>query len=72
MKEVLSSGAEAEMGCTLAKLQERLSTLYGPHQMGHMQDATTITTDYSTDTGISDATVKQRQSKAINMHFYSV
>jgi hypothetical protein len=37
--------------------------------MGHPQNATTISTDNSTATGKSNSTVKQRRSKAINMHY---
>jgi hypothetical protein len=38
--------------------------------MGHPQPATPIITSNSTASGIANGMVKQKESKAINMHFY--
>jgi hypothetical protein len=40
--------------------------------MGHPQNTTTITTDKATAAGISNVTVKQYHSKAIDMQHYCV
>ena len=40
------------------------------HEMGHPQPATPIQVDNSTANGFTNDTIKQRQSKAIDMRFY--
>jgi hypothetical protein len=70
MKVVLSSAAEAELGALFfnGKDAETLRTTL--IDMGHAQGATPMQTDNSCAAGISNNTVKQHRSKAIDMRFY--
>jgi hypothetical protein len=72
MKEVLSSAAEAELGALFHNSKEACPLQIALTEMGHPQHATSLSTDNSTATGISNRTVKQRRSKAIDMRFYRV
>jgi hypothetical protein len=72
MKKVLLSAAEAELGALFHNSYEAYPLGTALSKMGHLQDTTTITTENSTAAGITNATVKQRQSQAINMRFYWV
>jgi hypothetical protein len=72
MKELLSSAAEAELGALFHNSKEACALQTTLTKMDHPQNATTITTSNSTAAGISNSTVKQRRSKAINMRYYWV
>ena len=68
---VLSSATEAELGALFynAKDAAWLCTTLA-NLAGHPQPPTPIQTDNACATGILNDTVKQRRSKAIDMHFY--
>jgi hypothetical protein len=70
MKQVLASAAEAEMGGLFFKGQEATTIRTILIEMGYPQPPTPLQTDNNTAAGISNSTVKQRCSKAINMRFY--
>jgi hypothetical protein len=70
MKEVLSSAADAELGALFHNSKEACPLQIALTKMGHPQHATSLSTDNSTAAGISNSTVKQRRSKAINMQYY--
>jgi len=72
MKEVLSSAAEAELGALFHNAKEACPLQIALTEMGHPQNATSLSTDNSTAAGISNSTVKQCRSKAIDMSFYWV
>jgi hypothetical protein len=70
MCKVLSSAAEAELGALFHNGKEACPLRIALSDMGHPQPATPIATDNSTATGIANDTIKQKQSKAIDMRFY--
>jgi hypothetical protein len=70
MKEVLSSAAEAELGALFHNCKEACPLQIALTEMGHPQYATSLSTDNSTAAGISNSTVKQCRSKAIDMQYY--
>jgi hypothetical protein len=71
MREVVSSAAEAELAVLFHNGKEVCPLLrITLEELGHLQPATPIQTDKSTASGIANATVKQKRSKAIHMRFY--
>ena len=70
MREVLSSAAEAELGALYHNGKEACPIRITLEELGHPQPPTPIHTDNSTASGIANDTVKQKRSKAIDMHFY--
>jgi hypothetical protein len=72
MKEVLSSAAKAELGALFHNSKEACPLQIALTEMGHPQNAITLSTDNSTAAGIFTNTVKQRRSKAIDLRYYWV
>jgi hypothetical protein len=70
MKMVVASAAEAEFGALFFNRQEATTLCTTLLKLGHPQPATPMQTDNITAAGIANDTVKQRRSKAVNMHFY--
>jgi hypothetical protein len=70
MKNVLSSATEAEVGAAYTNAQEACPLRQTLLDLGHPQPPTPIRTDNETAKGILTSTVKQKQSKAIEMRFY--
>jgi hypothetical protein len=70
MKSVLSSATEAELGALFFNAKDAVELRTTLEAMGHPQQATPIQTDNECASGIVNDTVKQRQSKAIDMRFY--
>jgi hypothetical protein len=70
MKEVVSSAVEAELAGLLHNAKEVCPMRITLEELGHPQPPTPIQTDNSTACGIINDTVKQRQSKVIDMQFY--
>jgi hypothetical protein len=70
MREVLASAAEAELAALFHNGREACPLRTTLEELGHAQPATPIQTDNSTAAGIANDTVKQKRSKAIDMHFY--
>ena len=70
MREVLSSAAEAELAALFHNGKEACPIRITLEELGHPQPATPLQTDNSTASGISNDTVKQKRSKAIDMRFY--
>jgi predicted transposase YdaD len=70
MKQVLASAVEAEMGSLFFNGQEATTICTILIEMGYPQPPTPLQTDNNTAAGISNSTVKQRRSKAIDMRFY--
>jgi hypothetical protein len=70
MKEVLSSAAKAELGALFHNSKEACPLQTALIKMGHPQNPTTLFTNNSTAARISNSTVKQRRSKAINIQYY--
>ena len=70
MREVLSSAAEAELGAVFHNGKEACPLRIALEELGHPQPATPMATDNDTASRIATDTVKQKRSKAIDMHFY--
>jgi hypothetical protein len=66
----MSSAAEAEIGAVFisAKVGAVLRTTF--EQLGHKHPPTPMETDNTTATGYSNGTLKQKRTKAMDMHFY--
>ena len=69
IKNVMASAAEAEIGSLFMNAQDAVPLRNCLIDLGHPQPATPLTTDNSTARGIIRGTMKQRQSKAIDMRF---
>ena len=62
--------AEAKIGAAYIKIQEAIPICTLLLELGHPQPATLIQVDNSTVVGFVNDTIKQKQSKAIDMRFY--
>jgi hypothetical protein len=71
MKKVLASAAEAKMG-GFYNCQEAMTICTILDKMRYLQPPTPVQTDNYMAAGISNSTLKQRWSKAIDMRFYWV
>lgn len=71
-KSVLASAAEAELGGLYSNAKKAAVLRVTLDEMGHPQATTPIQTDNACAAGIANKTVKQRQSRAVNMRFYWV
>jgi hypothetical protein len=70
LRNVMSSASEAKVGALFINGQEGCPLWTTLEEMGWPQPATPIQTDNSVAHGITNDTVKQRRSRAINMRFY--
>jgi hypothetical protein len=70
LKNVMSSAAEAEFAGLFHNAKDAIAIRTTLIKMGHPQPPTPIHTDNSTATGITNGTVRQRKSKAMDMRFY--
>jgi hypothetical protein len=70
MRNVMTSATEAELGAVFQNARDCIPLRIVLEEMGHPQAATPIQTDNACAAGIANETVKQRRSKAIDMHFY--
>jgi hypothetical protein len=66
----MSSVAEAEHGALFYIAQDACSLRVTLERLGHLQPSTAFQTDNECSKGISNNTVKQRRSKALDMRFY--
>jgi len=70
MKQVVASAAKVELGTLFLNAQATCPIQTALEELGHAQPATPLQTDNSTASGIANDMVKQKRSKAIDMHFY--
>jgi hypothetical protein len=70
VRVVASSAAEAEIAALFFNGQDGCMLRATLTELGHPQPVTTIQTDNQCANGIANDTVKQKQSKAIDMRFY--
>jgi hypothetical protein len=66
----MASAAEAEVAGIYMNAQLAVSYRNCLIEVGHPQPPTPIRTDNTTARGIITGTIKQKRSKAIDMHFY--
>ena len=66
----MGSAAEAEIGAAYINSQEAVPIHPFLLKLGHPQPAIPIQVDNSTADGFANDTIKQKLSKAIDMHFY--
>jgi len=69
---VVSSAAEAELGALFYNAKDGAMLRATLEDMGYPQPATPIQADNECAVGLSNGTVKQKRSKAIDMRFYWV
>jgi hypothetical protein len=72
LRVVVSSTAEAELAGLFHNAKEASAIRITLLELGHGQPPTPLVTDNSTAAGITNDTVKQKQSKAMDMRFYWV
>jgi hypothetical protein len=70
IKHVMSSAAEAETGAVFINAKEGAVLLTTLQELGHPQPPTPMETDNTTSTGYINGTIKQKRTKAMDMHFY--
>jgi len=70
MRQVVASAAEAKLGALFLNAQTACPIRTALDELGHPQLATLLQMDNSTACGIINDTIKQKQSKAIDMRFY--
>jgi hypothetical protein len=70
IKAVLSSAAEAELGALFYNGKEGCQIRATLDDLGHKQPPTPIQADNACAVGLSNNTVKQKRSKAMDMRFY--
>ena len=70
MRKVISSATEAELAALFHNGKEACPIRTALKELGHPQPPTPIQTDNSTASGIANDSIKQKCSKAIDMHFY--
>ena len=72
MQQVILSATEEEVGATFYGCQDTVPLRNTLAELGHVQGATLIITDNGCCEVILNNTVKQRQTKAMDMRFYWV
>jgi hypothetical protein len=70
LKHVMSSVAEAEIGAVFINAKEGAVLRTTLEELGHPHPPTPMETDNTTATGYSNGTIKQKRTKAMDMHFY--
>ena len=70
VSNVMGSAAKDKIGATYINGQKAVPIRTLLRELGNPQPATPMQVDNSTAVGFSNDTIRQRQSKAINMHFY--
>jgi hypothetical protein len=70
IKHVMSSAAEAEIGAVFINAKEGAVLRTTLEELGHKHPPTPMETDNTTATGYSNGTIKQKRTKAMDMHFY--
>ena len=66
----MQSAGEAECGALYMNAKEAVPMRVRFVELGHPQPASPMRTDNSTADGMGNKTVKQKQSKSIDMRFY--
>jgi hypothetical protein len=69
IRNVMGSAAEAEIASSYMNGQEAIPIRTTLNEMGHPQPPTPVQVDNSTAEGFANNTIKQKRSKAIDMHF---
>jgi hypothetical protein len=70
MRNVMASATKAELGAVFQNARDGVPLRIALGDMGHSQATTPIQTDNACAAGITNETVKQCRSKAIDMRFY--
>ena len=67
---VAASAVEAELGIIFLNAKETVKLRIALQELGHKQPPTPIHTNITTATGIIHKTIKQQQSRAMNMRYF--
>ena len=68
----MASAAEADLGAIFVNGQDVVLARTTLDEMNHPQPLTPIQVDNATAVGIANRTIKQKQSKSMDMRFYWV
>jgi hypothetical protein len=71
MKHVLSSATKAELGAIFHNFKEACPLQIALTEMGHPQNATTLSSNNSTAAGIFNSTIKKTSSKSHHAAIWS-
>jgi hypothetical protein len=66
----MSSAAEAEIGAVFINVKEGAVLCTTLEELGHPHPPTPLETENTTATGYINGTIKQKRTKAMDMHFY--
>jgi hypothetical protein len=72
LKHAMSSAAEAEIGAVFLNDKEGTVLHTTLEELGHHHPPVPLQTDNTTATGYSNGTIKQKRTRAMDMHFYWV
>ena len=72
LRNIMAYTAEAKLGDLLLNCQEAFPIRITLEEMGHTQPPTPVQVDNSTALGIATGTIKQQNSKAMDMRFYCI
>ena len=72
MRNILASAMESELGALFVNCQRGAATRTALIEMGHAQPPTPEVKDSATGDGFFNDNIRQRRSRAIDMHFYWV
>ena len=72
LRNVMASAAEAELGALFHNAQVAEPIRACLEEMGYQQHQTPLKTDNSTAAGIVNSSIRQKKSKAMEIHFYWV
>jgi hypothetical protein len=70
LKHVMSSASEAETGAVLINAKEGAVLRTRLEELGHNPPPPPMEMDNTTATGYSNGTIKQKRTKAMDVHFY--
>lgn len=70
LQHVMASAAEAEVGAIFLNCQDAVGIRTLLHELGHPQPNTPVKTDNATASGLTNATMKPRRSKTMDMRFH--
>jgi hypothetical protein len=70
IKNVVASAAESEVGACFQNAQSGAPLRVTLTELGHIKHSTPLRTDNSTEFGILNETIKQKQSKVMYMRYH--
>jgi hypothetical protein len=72
LKHIMSSATEAKIGAVFLNAKEGKVLRTTLDELGHPHPPTTLETDNTKETGYNNGRIKQKRTRAMEMHFYWV